>query len=199
MICPVSDGGVGGAQARIHSRCPRAQQRCHSPPHPRQRVTLDAAARSRRGEIPLLFERGQGRRGAVHPLPQRGRSGTRARRAAGHRGGLSKQLARGDQALIGNSACRRYLRRTTPSANGKPGPVFEIDPGKLVAEARYEGLFVLRSNARITPLQAVSSRYDGNPASDVIEEPRHCTLVGGRIRFTRRVRPCSPVRSPTKC
>jgi hypothetical protein len=68
--------------------------------------------------------------------------------------GLAKQLARGDKALIGNSAYRRYLRRT-PSASGKPGPAFEIDPGKLAEEARYDGLFVLRTNARITPLQAV--------------------------------------------
>jgi hypothetical protein len=68
--------------------------------------------------------------------------------------GLAQQLARGDKALIGNSAYRRYLRRT-PSATGKPGPAFEIDPGKLAEEARYDGLFVLRTNARITPLQAV--------------------------------------------
>ena len=68
--------------------------------------------------------------------------------------GLANQLARGDKALIGNSAYRRYLRRT-PSGNGKPGPAFEIDPGKLADEARYDGLFVLRTNARITPLQAV--------------------------------------------
>ena len=68
--------------------------------------------------------------------------------------GLTKQLARGDKALIGNSAYRRYLRRT-PSRDGKPGPAFEIDPGKLADEARYDGLFVLRTNARVTPLQAV--------------------------------------------
>ena len=55
--------------------------------------------------------------------------------------GLAKQLARGDKALIGNSAYRRYLRRT-PGASGKPGPAFEIDPGKLADEARYDGLFV---------------------------------------------------------
>jgi len=68
--------------------------------------------------------------------------------------GLAKQLARGDKALIGNSAYRRYLRRTS-SGNGEPGPAFEIDPGKLAEEARYDGLFVLRTNARVTPLQAV--------------------------------------------
>jgi hypothetical protein len=68
--------------------------------------------------------------------------------------GLSKQLARGDKALIGNSAYRRYLRRTR-TGTGKPGPAFEVDPGKLADEARYDGLFVLRTNAKITPLQAV--------------------------------------------
>jgi hypothetical protein len=62
---------------------------------------------------------------------------------------LGRQLRRGDKALIGNSAYRRYLRRT-----GKGG-AFEIDPGKLADEARYDGVFVLRTNAGITPLQAV--------------------------------------------
>jgi hypothetical protein len=61
---------------------------------------------------------------------------------------LDQQLKRGDKALIGNSAYRRYLRTTAKKA-------FEIDPGKLAEEARYDGLFVLRTNARITPLQAV--------------------------------------------
>lgn len=64
--------------------------------------------------------------------------------------GLQRQLDKGDKALIGNSAYRRYLRRT---ARGQTA--FEVDPGKLAAEARYDGLFVLRTNARISPLQAV--------------------------------------------
>ena len=67
---------------------------------------------------------------------------------------LDQQLKRGDKALIGNSACRRYLRRAG-TAEDKAGPAFGIDPGKLADEARYDGLFVLRTNARITPLQAV--------------------------------------------
>ena len=62
---------------------------------------------------------------------------------------LDRQLRRGDKALIGNSAYRRYLRTTTDTR------AFEIDPGKLADEARYDGVFVLRTNARITPLQAV--------------------------------------------
>jgi hypothetical protein len=61
---------------------------------------------------------------------------------------LDQQLKRGDKALIGNSAYRRYLRATAKKA-------FVIDIGKVAEEARYDGLFVLRTNARITPLQAV--------------------------------------------
>jgi hypothetical protein len=72
--------------------------------------------------------------------------------------GLEQQLRRGDKALIGNSAYRRYLRRVGApgeGSKGKPGPAFEIDAGKLADEARYDGIFVLRTNARVTPLQAM--------------------------------------------
>ena len=62
--------------------------------------------------------------------------------------GLEAQLKKGDKALVGNSAYRRYLRATGRHA-------FEIDTGKLAEEARYDGIFVLRTNAKITPLQAV--------------------------------------------
>src|SRR5215216_4814454 len=63
---------------------------------------------------------------------------------------LDQQLKRGDKALIGNSAYRRYLRLRATSKKA-----FEIDPGKLADEARYDGVFVLRTNARVSPLQAV--------------------------------------------
>jgi len=65
---------------------------------------------------------------------------------------LDAQLKKGDKALIGNSAYRRYLRKTRET---KDKPVFEIDAGKLAEEARFDGIFVLRTNAKITPLQAV--------------------------------------------
>jgi transposase len=68
--------------------------------------------------------------------------------------GLEKQLRKGDKALIGNSAYRRYLRRVR-NEDGPDGPAFEIDAGKLAEDARYDGIFVLRTNARVTPLQAV--------------------------------------------
>ncbi len=65
---------------------------------------------------------------------------------------LDAQLKRGDKALVGNSAYRRYLRKTHET---KDKPAFEIDAGKLAEEARFDGIFVLRTNAKITPLQAV--------------------------------------------
>src|SRR3954468_20248862 len=53
---------------------------------------------------------------------------------------LAEQLKRGRKALIGNAAYRRCLRRTGKSA-------FETGIGKLADEARYDGIFVLRTNA----------------------------------------------------
>ena len=66
--------------------------------------------------------------------------------------GLDGQLKRGDKALVNNSAYRRYLRKTQ-DVKGKR--LFEIDAGKVAEEARFDGIFVLRTNAKITPLQAV--------------------------------------------
>ena len=65
---------------------------------------------------------------------------------------LEAQLKKGDKALIGNSAYRRYLRK---SREAEGSQVFQIDAGKLAEETRFDGVFVLRTNAKITPLQAV--------------------------------------------
>ena len=65
--------------------------------------------------------------------------------------GLERQLKQGDKALIGNAAYRRFLK-----AGGKTSEkVFQIDSGKVADEARFDGIFVLRTNAKISPLQAV--------------------------------------------
>lgn len=61
--------------------------------------------------------------------------------------GLEAQLKKGDKALVGNSAYRRYLKTS--------GKSFSIDAGKLADEARFDGITVLRTNAKVTPLQAV--------------------------------------------
>ena len=56
---------------------------------------------------------------------------------------LDRQLRRGDKALIGNSAYRRYLRTTTDTR------AFEIDPGKLADEPLRRRLRA-GTNARIS-------------------------------------------------
>jgi hypothetical protein len=73
---------------------------------------------------------------------------------------LEQQLQRGDKSLIGNSAYRRYLRRIRArlvdgAAITPPAAAFEIDVGKLADEAKFDGIFVLRTNSRISPLLAM--------------------------------------------
>ena len=65
---------------------------------------------------------------------------------------LQDALRRGEKALIGNTAYRRYLRKSSAVRGER---AFEIDAGKLAEEARFDGIFVLRTNADVTPLQAV--------------------------------------------
>src|SRR5450631_2387763 len=56
---------------------------------------------------------------------------------------LDAQLKKGDKAFIGNSAYRRYLRKSKETEGSQ---VFQIDAGKLAEEARFDGIFVLRTN-----------------------------------------------------
>jgi hypothetical protein len=80
---------------------------------------------------------------------------TEARRDAEQRAaildGLRAKLAQGDKALVGNSGFRRYLK--TVSAEH-----FAIDQARVAEDARFDGLYVLRTNTKITPLQ-VMLRY----------------------------------------
>ena len=81
---------------------------------------------------------------------------------------LDAQLKKGDKALIGNSACRRYLRK----AGARGASSFEIDAGKLAEEARFDGIFVLRINARVTPLQAVLRYRDFLQVEDLFRRTK---------------------------
>jgi hypothetical protein len=64
---------------------------------------------------------------------------------------LRAKLKQGDKSLVGNSAYRRYLR--TPDEQH-----FTIDEARIADEARYDGLYVLRTNTRLHPLK-VMLRY----------------------------------------
>ena len=65
--------------------------------------------------------------------------------------GLRAKLAQGDKALVGNSGFRRYLK--TLSAEH-----FAIDEDRVADDARFDGLYVLRTNTKLSPLQ-VMLRY----------------------------------------
>ena len=62
--------------------------------------------------------------------------------------GLERKLAQGDKALVANKGFRRFLK--TPEGDG-----FIIDRAKVEADARFDGLFVLRTNTKIAALQVV--------------------------------------------
>ena len=65
--------------------------------------------------------------------------------------GLRAKLAQGDKALVGNSGFRRYLKTVAAEH-------FAIDETRVAEDARFDGLYVLRTNSKITPLQ-VMLRY----------------------------------------
>ena len=61
---------------------------------------------------------------------------------------LGGALARGDKSLVGNRGYRRFLGL-------KAGRRFAIDPRRVALDALFDGVYVLRTNTRLTPLQAV--------------------------------------------
>ena len=56
---------------------------------------------------------------------------------------LERALAQGDKALVGNKGYRRFLKTQ--------GTRFAIDERKIVADARYDGKWVLRTNTDLEP------------------------------------------------
>jgi hypothetical protein len=61
---------------------------------------------------------------------------------------LERTLKRGDKALIGNTGYRRYLKTIRDEH-------FAIDPDKVEDEKRFDGIFVLRTNIDLNPLEAM--------------------------------------------
>ena len=57
--------------------------------------------------------------------------------------------------IVPTTRTTKPARPTRPVDAATSKKAFEIDPGKLADEARYDGVFVLRTNARATPLQAM--------------------------------------------
>ena len=61
---------------------------------------------------------------------------------------LERQLAKGDKALVGNTGYRRYLKTISDDH-------FAIDPDKIEEDKRFDGIFVLRTNTDLSPLDAM--------------------------------------------
>src|SRR5450759_6041638 len=61
---------------------------------------------------------------------------------------LERQLKKGDKALVGNGGYRRFLATT-----GEKG--FVIDRAKAEQDARFDGGFLLRTNAGLAPLEVM--------------------------------------------
>ena len=61
---------------------------------------------------------------------------------------LERQLAKGDKALVGNTGFRRYLKMISDQH-------FAIDPDKIEEEKKFDGIFVLRTNTDLNPLEAM--------------------------------------------
>jgi Transposase DDE domain len=62
--------------------------------------------------------------------------------------GLDRKLSQGDKALVSNKGFRRFVK-AIGSGN------FSIDYDKAEADAKFDGLFVLRTNTRLSALQVV--------------------------------------------
>ena len=61
---------------------------------------------------------------------------------------LERQLVKGDKALVGNTGYRRYLKTIRDDH-------FAIDPDKVEEDKKFDGIFVLRTNTDLNPLDAM--------------------------------------------
>ncbi|MGP0082533.1 MAG: transposase, partial [Steroidobacteraceae bacterium] len=57
-------------------------------------------------------------------------------------------MKKGDKTLVGNKGYRRFL--VNPQGDG-----FSVDSAKVEEDAKFDGVFVLRTNASLSPLEAM--------------------------------------------
>ena len=61
---------------------------------------------------------------------------------------LERQLKKGDKSLVGNKGYRRFLKN--PEGDG-----FAIDRERIEEDAKFDGVFVLQTNAQLSALEAM--------------------------------------------
>jgi hypothetical protein len=87
--------------------------------------------------------------------------------------GLRDKLRQGDKALVGNSGYRRFLRTVG-------GDHFEIDEDRIAAEAKFDGISVLRTNTDL-------------PAAEVARQYRQLWLVEQIFRTAKAILRTRPI------
>jgi transposase len=91
--------------------------------------------------------------------------------------GLAKALRQGDKALVGNKGFRRFIKTESESH-------FAIDPERVAAAAKFDGLSVIRTNARLSPL-TIALRYRQRwIVEDIFRTAK--TIIDTRPIFHRR-------------
>jgi hypothetical protein len=70
-------------------------------------------------------------------------------KAGRHPAALERQLKKGDKSLVGNKDYRRFL--ATPGDDH-----CAIDWAKAEEDAKFDGVFVLKTNADLSPLEAIA-------------------------------------------
>lgn len=73
---------------------------------------------------------------------------------------LAEALRRGDKSLVGNRGYRRFLKL-------QAGRRFEIDPRRIALDALFDGIYVIRVSAKLTPLQATLRYRDRWMVEDI--------------------------------
>ena len=82
--------------------------------------------------------------------------------------GLKRKLAQGDKAFVANKGFRRFLK--TPEGGG-----FVIDRAKIAADARFDGLFVLRTNTGSPLCRSCCATAICGPSRTLSKPPRRCS------------------------
>jgi hypothetical protein len=85
---------------------------------------------------------------------------------------LRTKLQQGDKGLVGNAGYRRFL---APPQDGH----FEIDPTRLAEDARFDGLYVLRTKSEL-PTYRLPSHTGSSGRLRPFSEPRNPFWRRGR-------------------
>jgi hypothetical protein len=105
--------------------------------------------------------------------------------------GLDRKLTHGDKALVSNKNFRRFVK-TIGSGN------FSIDYGKVEADAKFDGLFVLRTNTKSqrfehalhvpSALAGVFDQIEILVGADLLDPDEHRGAPGGPTKAPRAIR-----------